>query len=128
MKVSIYYFNDLERSYGIIQFEGNEVGTLRKKLDALKLDEFLDIMKKSLGLEPVSVSLAKGKYTRRGTVIDMVYLRIELEETIYTFEIYDESMEVISSDDMLNTLNFVKEFVKVFVPHIIERKHGWIGL
>ena len=85
-------------------------------------------LKEKLRLNIVALSLARGKHVYRGTELEMIYLRIETEESRYRIEVYEESMEVVGDEDALNTLEFVNNFVRLFVPNVIIHRHGLIGI
>ncbi len=127
MKVSVYHFTDLRRSFAIVQFEGEEIGKFLRVLSNIGVEELDKILREKLGLDIVALSLARGKHVYRGTELEMIYLRIETEESRYRIEVYEESMEVVGDEDALNTLGFVNNLVQLFVPNIVIRRRSLIG-
>ena len=128
MKVSVYHFTDLRRSFAIVQFEGEEVGKLLEVLNGIDVEELDKNLRERLGLDVVALSLARGEHIYRGTKLEMIYLRIETEKTRYRIEVYDESMDVVGDEDALNTLDFVNSLVQLFVPNVVIRKRNLIGI
>lgn len=119
LKLSIYTFNDLTYSVAIIQFDGDEGARLFKKLHALSNNDLIDSIKGSWGSDIKSLSMAKGTLVYEGRPLDMFYLRVELHDgSMYIFEIYRDSMMVISNTDLLDLKDRIISMVKGLIGRI----------
>ena len=117
MKLSVYGFNDLVGSFGILQFDENEIGKFHDVLLKTDIDGIRDIASKVFREHIRSISFAQGKLNYRDRVIDMVYLRLEVEDNrMYILEVYHESVFVYANTDAkqlyVDIIAFVKEFLK----------------
>ena len=119
MKLSLYSFEDLERCYGILQFEKQEEGLLLEKLSNLDVSALKSILEKCLLAKVKGISIAKGKLYYEEQELDMVYLRVDLDDNReYSMEVYRESAMVISNSSSNDTLSDLTSLVKALVPGI----------
>ncbi len=132
MKLSVYHFTDIPRSYAILQFEEGEEGRV---LHALKsrseegMRKLIDFISNVLGSEVRGVSIAFGTLNYRGHDLDMVYLRIELEDDReYVLEVYRDSAMINSNTDALEALEDIKKLMRALCPNLREpRKPTLVG-
>ncbi len=128
VKISVYSFTDLSRSYSIVQFEGDEIGRVLEKIIDMDTSLLKQLIEHAWGDSIRGLSIARGKLYYRDQELDMVYLRIELEENKqYIMEIYRESAMVISNTKTLEALSDIKKFMKTIEPGILDRKTMFIG-
>lgn len=123
MRLSIYHFPDLPRSYAVLQFEGDEVGKVVEALASLGGASVLgDLIGKVFSCSVRSVSLASGELIYRGRPLKMVYLRFELEDDReYVLEVYEESAMINSNTDAMEALKDIKALMKAVYPDLRER-------
>ncbi len=123
MRLSIYHFPNLPRSYAVLQFEGEEVGKVVKALAGLGgASEAGELISKALSCRVRSVSLASGELIYRGMPLKMVYLRFELEDDReYVLEVYEESAMINSNTDAMEALRDIKALMKTVYPSLRER-------
>lgn len=124
MKLSVYHFTDLPRSYVVLQFEEGEEGRV---LDALKSRSkegargLIDFITNVLGSEVRGVSIAFGTLNYRGHDLDMAYLRIELEDDReYVLEVYRDSAMINSNTGALEALEDIKKLMHALCPNLKE--------
>ncbi len=115
LKISLYLFNDLSRCYGIVEFNSGEVGLLLDSLRKLGIYEARRIFEKIHGVKVKSISLSTGKMMYDNEVYDMVYTRVEYDDgSEVVFEVYRESMTVISNTSIADTYAIVQELLNFF--------------
>ena len=115
VKISLYLFNDLSRCYGIVEFTGSEVGLLLKGLSELDIREAKEVFEKIHGVKVKSLSLSTGKMMYDNEVYDMVYARVEYDDgNEVVFEVYRDSMTVISNTSIADTYVIVQELLRFF--------------
>ena len=117
MKLSVYGYNDLVGSFGVLQFENGEIGKFYEVLLEKGIEKIRSASVKIFGEDVRSISFGHGKLIYRDRTIDMVYLRFEVEDNrMYIFEVYRESVFVYSNTDAkqlyVDVIAFVKEFLK----------------
>jgi len=124
LKLSVYHFTDILRSYAVLQFEEGEEG---KVLDALKsrgkegTRGLIDFISNVLGSEVRGVSIAFGTLNYRGHDLDMVYLRVELEDDReYVLEVYRDSAMINSNTGALEALEDIKKLMRALCPDLRE--------
>jgi len=113
----VYGFNDLVGSFGVLQFEDDEIGRFYEILLETGIDGVRNICRKVFGEDIRSISFAQGKLVYRDRVIEMIYLRFEVEDNrMYIFEIYRESALVYANTNAkqlyVDTIAFIKEFLE----------------
>jgi len=117
LKLSVYGFNDLVGSFGILQFDEDEIGRFYDILLKTGIDSVRGICSKVFGEDLRSISFARGKLIYRDRIIEMIYLRFEVEDNrMYIFEVYRESAFVYANTDAkqlyADVVAFIKEFLK----------------
>lgn len=86
------------------------------KLASLDVRKAKEIFEKICECEIKSISLSKGVMLYDNEEYRMVYLRVELEEGgEIVFEIYEESMTVISNMDIAETYTAAQDLMKYFI-------------
>ncbi|OYT51579.1 MAG: hypothetical protein B6U73_01785 [Desulfurococcales archaeon ex4484_204] len=129
MRLSIYSFNDLSRSYGIIQFEGSESGGLLNALRSLGLRGVRKVVSEVLGCNVKSLSLAFGDMFYEDRRYVMAYLKVELNDgETYLIEVYEDSASVISTEDALATRNVLINLISRLVPGVKLPKSFIVGI
>lgn len=117
MKLSVYGFNDLVGSFGILQFDEDEVGRLYDVLLKVGINGIRNIGCKVFRDNIRSISFAEGRLIYRGREIEMIYLRLEVEDNrMYIFEVYRESIFIYANTDAkqlyVDVIAFIREFLK----------------
>ncbi len=123
MRLSIYSFNDLIGSYGIIQFEEGEIGSIYKRVLETSIDGLKNLIESVFKEEVRGISRASGKLVYRSREVDMVYVRIELDDNReYSLEIYRESTMVRSNTSLKETLRDIVMLFKTMEPSLKLRR------
>ncbi len=118
MRVSAYELNTYS-SHVIVQFENEEVGALNKRLKDLNPDMLRKVIGNALSTEVTSVSLAYGALMYRDKVLDMTYMRIELDDgSMMIFEIYNESAFILTNMNVLESVTKVQRVLKCLDPSL----------
>lgn len=128
MKLSLYSFEDLKRCYGIIQFEKQEEGLVLRRLGEMSVGALKKVLEDSLLSRVKGVSIATGRLYYENQELEMVYLRVDLDDNReYTLEVYKESAMVVSNTSSTDTLRDLVKFVKALVPEVRLPKTTLIG-
>jgi len=86
------------------------------KLSLLNTREVKEIFEKLCKCRVKSVSLSTGKMLYNENEYRMVYLRVEFDEGgEVMFEIYDDSMTIITNMGMLETYTIANELLRLFI-------------
>lgn len=118
LRISAYELNT-NSSHVIVQFEDNEIGNLNRKLRSFNLSALKEILRDSFRIDITSISLAHGAMIYRDKVLDMTYMRIELDDgSIMIFEIYNESAFILTNMNALESLAKVQRVLKCLDPNL----------
>ncbi len=130
MRLSVYHFKDIPRSYAVLQFEEGEVGKVLNEIKRIGDPSVIkSIASEALSCELRGVSLAVGKLLYRGKPLEMVYVRLELEDDReYVFEIYEESAMIHSNTNAMEALNDIKKLMKAIYPGLRDRYPTLLGI
>ncbi|HDN76058.1 MAG TPA: hypothetical protein ENG05_02900 [Acidilobales archaeon] len=123
MRISIYSFNDLMRSYVILQFENGEVGVLNNVMRGYSVKDLRRVIEEALSAKVKSLSLAYGTMLYEDSEMSLTYMRIELDNNDqYTLEIYDESAYVITNVDIKTTYEVLTKLISKLAPMVKVRR------
>jgi len=128
VKLSIYEFRDLTRSYGIVELTDREYEELLKSLDG-DVSKLIDKFKAFLG-NIKCLKESKGVMMYEEKLYDMIYIMAETEDgDQYVFEIYPNSMAIASNTAAQQLFKIVYMFVEVFIGNVVEKpKSMLVGL
>lgn len=120
MKLSVYGFNDLTRSYGVIELDEEEYRELLKNFNE-HWDKLKEILEEAFG-EFRSFKLAKGTMFYEKTRYPMTYISMELvNNDLYVFEIYPNSIGAMSNTGVRNLVKVISKFLEKMVGEKIKR-------
>ncbi len=86
-----------------------------KSLSELDIREARKVFEKIHGVRVKSLSLSTGKMMYDNEVYDMVYARVEYDDgNEVVFEVYRDSMTVISNTSIADTYIIVQELLRFF--------------
>ena len=89
------------------------------KLSSLNTREVKEIFEKLCKCKVKSVSLSTGEMLYDESKYRMVYLRVEFDEGgEMMFEIYDDSMTIITNMSMLETYTIANELLRLFINEL----------
>ncbi len=128
MRLSGYGFTDMKLTYFVVQFEGSEIGEFIARVRELGVEGIKKLAREVFKRDVSAVSLAFGTHDFKGEVLDLCYLRVELDDgTEYTLEIYRESLRLVSNDELMETRERFIELARKLVPSIRLPKHMMFG-
>lgn len=124
MKLSIYRFTDLDRTFGIVEFEKQEF----KRLEEVLLtsgEVLLEKIKILFNNEVKCFKYANGKMYYDGCWHSLHYINVELNDyREYTFEIYPLSMLAISNTNIDDLREMIIGFAKQFIGESLKIPRG----
>jgi len=124
LKLSIYRFTDLDRTFGIVEFEKQEF----KRLEEVLLtsgEVLLEKIKILFNNEVKCFKYANGKMYYDGCWHSLHYINVELNDyREYTFEIYPLSMLAISNTNIDDLREMIIGFAKQFIGESLKIPRG----
>ncbi|OYT61846.1 MAG: hypothetical protein B6U69_02790 [Thermofilum sp. ex4484_15] len=113
MKLSVYEFKDLARTYVIIEHDNPKLLEFFSKLSLQSAKKIVS----SLLSEVTSVKLSKGKMLYGDEELDFVYLSIEtMGEGDYKLEVYPRSATLEASSDPSKAYEVAKRLMEITFP------------
>jgi len=114
MKISAYEFKNLSKSYGIIEFEGEEYDSIVSNMSRLK-EKLKDMLEHLLG-NLRCFKYAEGFMIYDGKRYSLVYVGFETEDNaIFTFELYPNSMSVESNTNIGELMKTIDLTIKTLI-------------
>ncbi len=124
LKLSIYRFTDLDRTFGIVEFDNTEYERLEKEL-LTQSESLLEKMKTLFNGEIKCFKHASGRMFYDGGWHTLHYINIELNDyREYTFEVYPLSMLVIANTNIDDVREMIIGFAKLFVGEKLKIPRG----
>lgn len=129
LKLSIYRFTDLDRTFGIVEFDESEFNILERKL-SIGSESLLEKLKQLFNYEIKCFKYATGRMFCNGCWYTFYYIGVELNDyREYIFEVYPLSMLVIANTDVNDTREIIICFAKQFIGEKLKLPRGkLIGL
>jgi len=123
MKLSIYEFKDLTRSYGIIEFENDEYKKLISHVIKFK-EKLKEILENKLGVFKC-FKYAGGLMIYDEKQYPMTYISFETREnSIFTFEIYPNSMSAESNTNAKELLDVIYLVTEILIGETLRKPKG----
>ncbi|MEZ0346307.1 MAG: hypothetical protein ABWK01_07140 [Infirmifilum sp.] len=117
MKLSVFSAGDIEYSYGVIEFEPSE--EVLKKLSGRDASSLQRELEEKTGLTFTSFSFARGAMNYKGELLDLAYLRFELEDGLgFEVEIYERSARSFSNTNPQEHFSIVNKLISALYPDI----------
>ncbi len=117
MKISVYSLKDVEMSLGIVQFEEDELGIVRKILENLDIEEIAKKFK-SIGIDVVELTKAIGIRVRGSWSGNVLYISVHGEGERIWIEVLDEFLDFIANLDVLKAVEVITSFIRNIYPGI----------
>lgn len=128
LKVSVYEFRDLIRSYGIVELTDKEYKALIEILGR-NSKNIVNEFRKIFG-DIKCFKIGRGLMIYEEKPYDMVYIMIELTNgDQYVFEVYPNSMTIASNTKAQQLFRTIYIFAETFIGDVLEKpKSMLIGL
>jgi len=123
LKLSVYGFKNIQRSYGVAVFNDEEFQILMSKLNK-RCSELMDIFRKIFS-KIKGLKCAQGSMIYEGMTYPLLYISIELDDgTQYIFEIFLKSISAEANTDALNLTRILNKLAEICIGDKLRKPKG----
>jgi len=123
LKLSVYGFKNMQRSYGVAVFNDEEFQILMSKLSK-ECYELVDIFKR-IFREVKGLKCARGSMIYEGASYPLLYISIELDDgTRYIFEIFLKSICAEANTNALDLVKVLNKLAEICIGDKLRKPRG----